>query len=119
MRVLVVDNEPEVRTLICDALEDAGYDCVVAKDEDEAGLRLAGERMSLLITDLDLGVGATGYEVARHARAADDELPVLYVTGTAGPRLEHLAVEGSKALLKPFDVDDLVSLAKSLMRRDH
>lgn len=79
-------------------------------------MRLSLERVSLLITDIDLGSGPTGYEVARTARAENQTLPVLYVTGTPGPNFERLAVEGAKSLVKPFEVDALLAAVSSLMR---
>lgn len=116
MRVLVVDDEPEVRTLICDALEAADFACVQARDDGSAYGQLAVNTFALLITDVDLGSGDNGFDVARKARAADPGLPVIYVTATAGPQLESQAVPGAKALLKPFDVDELIELALELRR---
>jgi DNA-binding response OmpR family regulator len=116
VQVLVVDDEPEIRALMCEVLESAGYECLLARDAEEACRSLGSEDLGLLITDVDLGGGGSGIEVARRAREKDRTLPVLYVTSSTGPRLERFAVQGAKTLAKPFEIDALLDLAGRLVR---
>ena len=117
--VLVVDDEPTVRMLIVDALEELGYSCLEAAD-GPAGLRLlerAG-RVDLLITDVGLPGGLNGRQVADAARAVRPDLKVLFVTGYAeNAVLNHGHIEhGMEVLTKPFAVDDLTNRIERIMR---
>jgi PAS domain S-box-containing protein len=117
--VLVVDDEPTVRMLIVDALEELGYSCLEAPD-GPAGLRTlerAG-RVDLLITDVGLPGGLNGRQVADAARAVRPDLKVLFVTGYAeNAVLNHGHIEhGMEVLTKPFAVDDLTNRIERIMR---
>jgi signal transduction histidine kinase/CheY-like chemotaxis protein len=82
--VLVIDDEPSVRMLVCDALSDLGYHCVEAGD-GPAGLRIleSRARIDLLVTDVGLPGGLNGRQVADAARALRPDLRILFVTGYA------------------------------------
>lgn len=58
--------------------------------------------LSALVTDIDLGDGPDGFEVARRARAADPDLPVVYISGTAALRHLSEGVDRSEFIAKPF-----------------
>ena len=103
--VLVVDDEPLVRMLIVEVLEDLGYEALEAEDGAAAlvELRRAG-RIDLLVTDVGLPNGMNGRQVAEAARELRPGLKVLFVTGYAesavlGP--EHLG-PGTQVVTKPF-----------------
>ncbi|MDG2533104.1 PAS domain-containing protein [Sphingomonas sp. HITSZ_GF] len=117
--VLVVDDEPTVRMLIVDALEELGYSCLEAAD-GPAGLRIldGARRIDLLITDVGLPGGLNGRQVADAARAKRPELRVLFVTGYAeNAVLNHGHIEhGMEVLTKPFAVDDLNARVERIMR---
>jgi CheY-like chemotaxis protein len=100
--VLVVDDEPGVRTFMAETLRDAGYHATEAEDPG-AALRLIGsDPPALLLTDYSMP-GMTGLELAERARAQVDGLRVLIVSGYA----DAMALEASAArpalLRKPFD----------------
>ncbi len=82
--VLVVEDEPAVRFLICDVLEAAGFDVGGAADADEALARLNADEAPcrVLVADLNLGHGPDGLALADPDRSRDPALRVLYVTGT-------------------------------------
>jgi signal transduction histidine kinase/CheY-like chemotaxis protein/PAS domain-containing protein len=106
--ILVIDDEPHVRMLMCDALRDRGYTVSEAKD-GPSGLHTlrAMTSIDLLVTDVGLPGGLNGRQVADAARALLPSLKVLFVTGYA----ENAAVGGDQletgmaVLLKPFGVD--------------
>jgi len=103
--VLVIDDEPMVRMLITEVLEEAGYIAIAAID-GPAGLKIlqSDRRIDLLITDVGLPGGMNGRQVADAARATRPGLKVLFVTGYA----ENAAVgnghldAGMEVITKPF-----------------
>src|SRR5208282_1415920 len=82
--VLVVDDEPTVRMLVTNVLEELGYTAIEAPD-GEAGLKVlqSGVRIDLLVTDVGLPGGLNGRQVADAAQAIRPGLQVLFITGYA------------------------------------
>jgi CheY-like chemotaxis protein len=107
-RVLVVDDEAEVRDVVRRLLQRMGHDVAVAPDGAEALDALRAGGFTLLVTDL-LMPAMSGTELAKRARALDPNLRVIYISGftdeqvglggTAGPRERFLA--------KPFTAAEL------------
>jgi CheY-like chemotaxis protein len=116
--VLVVDDEPTVRMLVAEVLEDLGYTAIEAAD-GAAGLEAlrAGGRVDLLITDVGLPGGLNGRQVADAARGLRPGLKVLFITGYAeNAVLSHGHLEpGMHVLTKPFAMDTLASRIKDLI----
>ena len=117
--VLVVDDEPTVRMLVIDALEELGYACLEAAD-GSAGLRIlqSTAEIDLLITDVGLPGGLNGRQVADAARALKPDLKVLFITGYAeNAVLNHGHIEhGMEVLTKPFAVGDLAGRVDRMLR---
>ena len=116
--VLVVDDEPTVRMLVVDALEELGYAAIEAGD-GAAGLKIvqSNVRIDLLITDVGLPGGMNGRQLADAARAIRDELKVLFITGYAENAVlnhGHLA-HGMDVLTKPFAMDTLGQRIRGMM----
>jgi PAS domain S-box-containing protein len=110
--VLVIDDEPMVRMLIVEVLEEAGYIALEAED-GPAGLKIlqSNARIDLLITDVGLPGGMNGRQVADAARLDRPGLKVLFVTGFA----ENAAVgnghldAGMEVITKPFVMTELAN----------
>jgi signal transduction histidine kinase len=101
-RVLVVDDEPGVRTFMAETLRDAGYHATEAEDPG-AALRLIGsDPPALLLTDYSMP-GMTGLELAERARAQVDGLRVLIVSGYADAAALEASAARPALLRKPFD----------------
>src|SRR5262249_45684636 len=110
--ILVVDDEPSVRMLIADVLEELGFSVIEAPD-GPTGLRelQSKARVDLLITDVGLPGGMNGRQLADAARIARSALPVLFITGYAENAIignDQLA-PGMAVLTKPFVVEVLAS----------
>jgi CheY-like chemotaxis protein len=118
--VLIVDDEPTVRLLVTDVLEDLGYTAIEAADS-AAGLRaLQSEaRIDLLITDIGLPGGMNGRQMADAGRETRPDLNVLFITGFAENALiNHGRLEpGMSVLTKPFAVDALAARIRELITK--
>ncbi len=117
--VLVVDDEPSVRLLVADILEEAGCTAVEAKDGPAAIKVLeSGLHIDLLITDVGLPNGMNGRQVADAGRALRPGLKTLFITGYAeNAVLGHGHLEpGMEIVTKPFAMDDLASRIAKLLR---
>jgi signal transduction histidine kinase len=105
--VLVVDDEPTVRMLITDVLEDAGYRVLEASDGPQGLQLLQGRRrIDLLVTDVGLPGGMNGRQMADAGRAVRPYLKVLFITGYAENAVVangHLE-PGMQIMTKPFAV---------------
>ena len=116
--VLVVDDEPGVRMLAQEVLEEMGYRVLMAPD-GPAGMKIiaSDEQIDLLITDVGLPGGMNGRQVAEAARAARPGLQILFITGYAENAVlshGHLA-PGVHVLTKPFSIEDLASHVAELI----
>ena len=108
--VLVVDDEPTVRMLVTEVLEDLGYTAIEAADS-ASGLKVlqSDVRIDLLVTDVGLPGGMNGRQMADAARVNRPDLKVLFITGYAENAVVgngHLE-PGMAVLTKPFVVETL------------
>jgi CheY-like chemotaxis protein len=107
--VLIVEDEPIVRSLIVDILDDLGYRTIEAATGN-AGLAALGEadRIDLLITDIGLP-DINGRQVADEARRLRPGLQILFMTGYAenAALAKGFLLEGMELITKPFSVDAL------------
>jgi CheY-like chemotaxis protein len=118
--VLVIDDEPTIRMLICEALETFGYLSVEAGD-GQSGLRIlqSQAKIDLLITDVGLPGGMNGRQVADAARVLRPDLKVLFITGFAETAIigdGHLD-PGMEILTKPFALDVLTQRLRRMVER--
>jgi signal transduction histidine kinase/CheY-like chemotaxis protein len=114
LRLLVVDDEDTVRTLLAEILAAAGYTVVQASGGAEALERAAAEPIDCLLTDLGMAP-MSGWELAREIKAKYD-IPVILVTGWAGEIDATQARENQvdRVISKPFDPDELVNCITAL-----
>jgi signal transduction histidine kinase len=116
-RVLVVEDQSDVRSQIKDALEQLGCTVIEAKD-GIAGLKAleSDEALALLITDVGLP-GMSGAQLTEAARASRQNLPILVITGYAGKSLEGTKLASNiKVLRKPFTLEDLAAHVRALLK---
>jgi DNA-binding response OmpR family regulator len=114
--VLLVEDEADVAELVEEALLGAGLDVTVALGDQAAFEALASEPSSFaaLVTDINLGVGVTGFDVAREARRRNGGIKVVYITGHAA-HLSRFGVEDALMFPKPFDAGELADQVKMLV----
>jgi len=118
--VLVVDDEPLVRMLAVEQLEELGYSVIEADDGPSAMKILRSDRhISLLITDVGLPGGMNGRQVADAARVDRPGLEVLFITGYAeNAVLNHGHLDqGMHVMTKPFAMDVFARRVKDLIAK--
>ena len=118
--VLVVDDEPTVRMLVADVLNELGYAAVEAGDGASGLAVLRSERrLDLLVTDVGLPGGVNGRQLAEAARAARPGLPVLFITGYAENALvgNGQLEPGMQVMTKPFAVDALARRIRDMLAK--
>ena len=117
IRCLVVDDEDTVRTVLADTLTAAGHRVVEAADGAEAIERLRAERFDLVLTDLAMP-RVSGWQVARAAKLAAPDVPVILVTGF-GVELsaEERRINGVDAVLvKPLQIQEILDAVADVAR---
>ena len=116
--VLVVDDEPTVRMLVTDILEDLGYAAIEAGDS-ATGLKVlqSDVRIDLLVTDVGLPGGMNGRQMADAARSHRPDLKVLFITGYAENAIlgNGTLPPGMSVLTKPFAMDNMAARIRSMI----
>jgi DNA-binding response OmpR family regulator len=119
MRVLVVEDEPDLLEAVCRGLRREGYAVDPAGDGEEAVRRIAVVPYDLLVLDLTLP-GVDGVEVCRRARERPDPPLVLMLTArdAVEDRVAGLDAGADDYLVKPFDFRELTARLRALARRE-
>ena len=116
--VLYVEDDVIVRESAAMALEHAGFEVVVAKNGDAAlaALENDADPFCAVITDVNLGTGPDGWEVAKRARELNRALPVVYVSGASGHEWRSKGVPNSVLIAKPFAPSQIVVALSTLVK---
>jgi DNA-binding response OmpR family regulator len=119
-RVLVVEDEPHIRELVCLHLGHEGYACEGIGDGKDALKRAEAERFDLLVLDLMIP-GLDGVSLTRAVRngRTNHDVPILVITARRDESDKVLGLESGADdyLTKPFGVRELVARARALLRR--
>ena len=116
-RILIVDDEAHIRTLLRRFLEREGHECEMATSADEAWERLANGAFELVLSDVNMP-GTSGLELAPRIAEEYPQTPVVMVTGVDDPEVATKAVEAEG--LPPFSevlFDRSVPTYRRLLRR--
>ena len=119
-KVLVVEDEPHIRELVCLHLGLEGYACEGAADGQHALRRTEAERFDLLVVDI-MVPGLDGVSLTRAVRngRSNHDVPILMLTARRDEADKVLGLESGADdyLTKPFGVRELVARARALLRR--
>lgn len=107
--VLVVDDEPAIRGVLCEFLRDCGLATLSAENADQA-LRLirGGSGIDLVFSDVRMPGGMDGIGLARWILENRPELPVILTTGDLGKANAASGFSGVEIFAKPYDFDAAV-----------
>ena len=115
--LLVVDDDREIRDLVCTLLQKHGYRVDVARDATAMEAILAVSRVDLLVLDVLLP-GRSGLDICREVRARSP-VPILMLTamGEATDRIVGLELGADDYLAKPFNPRELLARIRAILRR--
>jgi len=117
--VLVVDDEPAIRSVLAAFLRRRGHEVEQAKNGEEALQRMEARRFAAMLCDIRMPV-MTGTELLPRALAADPDLAIIMLTGVEEPAaaISCLKLGAADYLIKPVDLEELQhSLQRALRRR--
>ena len=115
--LLLAEDEPLIAFATQDALEDAGFTIVAAANGDEAIAILDARHGEIkgLVTDVRLGSGHNGWDVARYARELNPLLPVLYTTSDSAMDWPVFGVPKSVVIQKPYVTAQVLTAIATLL----
>jgi DNA-binding response OmpR family regulator len=117
VKILIVDDDRELRELVGFVVRRAGYEVVEAGDGPEAVRQHAAERPDLVILDVNLP-GFDGFEVCRRIRAeSDTAVMMLTVRGEEADQVRGLDLGADDYLAKPFSPTSLLARVRAVLRR--
>ncbi|HHT01953.1 MAG TPA: response regulator transcription factor [Firmicutes bacterium] len=115
-RILVIDDEPNIRLMLSLALNEAGYEVSCAADGQEAWQKMErGFHPTLILVDLNMPrLSGKDFIIKMRGSQKYAQVPVIILTGSM-PESDHLPPPAmyQQLVSKPFDLDELIVLAKS------
>ena len=117
-RVLIVEDDPDVRAALTRALSYEGYDVTTATDGGRGLAAVADDRPDVIVLDVMMPF-VDGLEMCRRLRANGDDTPVLMLTalGEVADRVDGLDAGADDYLTKPFALEELLARIRALVRR--
>lgn len=117
-RILVVDDEEDVRDLLRDILEEAGCHAIVAEGGRQALTLLENGDFDAVFTDVGMA-DMNGWELSRAVRERDDKIPVAVITGWGEAVGSHdrETAQVDWVVPKPFETPQILELAQEISRR--
>ncbi len=118
MKILVVEDEPQLRRALERALKIEGYEVELAADGDEALAAVASVNPDAIVLDVLMPV-RDGLDVCRELRARNDHTPVLMLTArdAISDRVDGLDAGADDYVVKPFALEELLARMRALLRR--
>ena len=112
-KILIVEDDNELREALCDTLELAGLDFLAAEDAERALVLLQEHQVDMVVSDVNMP-GMDGHELLEKIRAGYPALPVMLITafGQVNKAVEAIKAGAVDYLMKPFDSDALISAVR-------
>ena len=120
-RIVLIDDEPTLRMLIREVLQQQGYEVIEAADGATGLAACQGcGHVDLLITDIGLPGGFSGRQLANRVRQQHPHQKILFITGYTDEAITQQGTlePGVELLTKPFPLDRLVSKVQAMLQRD-
>jgi len=119
-KILVADDEQEIRSLLDEFLKEEGYDVILAADGNQALQLAETENPQAIILDIKMP-GLDGIEVCKRLKENEQTrfIPVIVITGFADNKLDALDMGADDFVNKPFDMVELSIRVRSVLRIRH
>jgi DNA-binding response OmpR family regulator len=119
-KVLVVDDEREIRDLLRISLSEEGYEVVVASNGEEAIGLAKTENPQLILLDIEMP-GIDGIEICKRLEADEKTrcIPIIMMTSRGDRDVEAYLEGATDVVNKPFDIVQLATRVKSMLRVRH
>jgi two-component system OmpR family response regulator len=117
-RVLIVDDEPNIRDLLATSLRFAGYEIQTAANGAQAVAAVTESEPDIILLDVMLP-DMNGFSVTKKLRASGVQAPILFLTARddVEDKITGLTVGGDDYLTKPFSLDEVVARIQAILRR--
>lgn len=118
-RLLIVDDDEEIRELLVFDIQSSGYTVDSAKDGEEGLKKAVENNYDLILLDVMMPK-INGYDVCKNIRLVKPKVPILMLTakGTIHDKTEGFEVGADDYLVKPFDVQEVLLRIRALLRRN-
>ena len=118
MRVLVAEDDPNIRAGLVDVLEREGYETVSAADGAQALALYRSQSPDFLCLDIMMP-GVDGYQVCREIRRDDPDTPIIFISAKSEEvdRVVGLELGADDFILKPFGVSEVLARIRAVTRR--
>ena len=119
-RLVVVDDEPNIRELLATSLRFAGFEVFAAEDGMSALKLVRDTEPDLVVLDVMLP-DMDGFTVTRRMREKGQHMPVLFLTARddTQDKITGLTVGGDDYVTKPFSLEEVVARIRAVLRRTH
>ena len=119
-KILVADDEQEIRELLENFLTHQGYEVVLASDGNQALQLASEENPQVIILDVKMP-GLDGLEVCKRLKEQEQTrlIPVIVITGFEDNKIEALNLGADDFVNKPFDMAEISARVKSALRIRH
>ncbi len=119
LRILVVDDEAALRETLNRSFSREGHTVVSVTSGQEAIERAESEHFDVILLDVALGAGPSGYEVCRSLRERRDVVPIIMLTAldTEADAVQGLEAGADDYVTKPFGLAELRSRVRAVLRR--
>ncbi len=117
--ILVVEDEALILMDIENALIEEGFEVITANNGSRANDTFDANpsRIDGVVTDINLGKGARGWDIAHHIRKHTSSMPIVYISGDSSHEWEVEGVPNSVLVPKPFVHAQLISALKTLLNQ--
>ena len=116
-RIIFVEDDRLLSLEICETLQAFGYE-VHSFYSASSAIEVIKRRdyITALVTDIDLGAGADGFQIAAQARALYPHLPIVFASGTHGAQHTSYGVRGSVFVAKPYHPHQIIHALQEVIR---
>lgn len=117
MKILIVDDEQDIREILSFNLENEGYSVDTAASAEEALQKLSSDH-ALILLDVMMG-GVSGYRMAEKLRKEGNLIPIIFLTAkdTENDMLTGFSVGGDDYISKPFSLKEVSARVRALLKR--